>query len=107
MPFRPPKGYKPSIRYFKYLIYNTLIYKNNTINTFTSLEKLEFILRIFDINLKLSSKSKQDAYIRNLIRKSRKNRYKLKLLLVLRLSLIKKVYFEKNLALALKGKLKS
>jgi hypothetical protein len=31
----------------------------------------------------------------------------LKLLLVLRLSLIKKVYFKKNLALALKGKCKS
>ncbi len=89
-------------RYYKYLIYNTPIYKNNTINTFSSLNKLEFILRILDLNLKLSSSSKEDSYLRNLIKKNKTNKYKLKLLLLIRISL-NKIIRVKFLIKALKG----
>ena len=104
MRFNPSQKRVTTTRYYKYLIYNTPIYKNNTLSTYTPLNKLEFILRILDFNLKLSSKSKQDSYLRNLIRKNKINKYKLKLLLIIRISLNKKIQRDSNLIRAFEGK---
>ena|ERR1700712_2264100 len=99
------KSYRPTTRFFKYLIYNTPIYKSKELVDYTLEAKVNFILKIFDISLKLSQRNKEDSYLRNSIRKNIKNRYKLKLLLVLRLNIFKS-YFKKNrnLLRALEGK---
>jgi len=103
MRFDRTKKRVTSTRYYKYLIYNTSIYKENTINTYTSLNKLEFILRILDLNLKLSTISKEDSFLRNLTRKNKNNKYKLKLILILRISLNKKISKDKFLIKAFEG----
>jgi hypothetical protein len=92
------KDLKPTTRYYKSLIYNTLLYKNNKLKTSSKEDILKFIITIIDINLRFSSRFKDDSYLRNLIKKKLKSKAELNFLLRLRIQLFKRLA-KRNIAL--------
>ena len=96
-----------SYRYFGHTsnYYKTLIYKSPIISPSSSnIDKLKAIIIALDINLKLSQRSKEDSYLRNLIKKNLKNIQLQKYLLKLRLNLIINLALEgPNLKRAING----
>jgi hypothetical protein len=97
--------FKPTTRYYKSLIYNTSIYKSNKLKITSKEDILKFIITILDINLRFSSRFKDDSYLRNLIKKKLKSKLELNLLLRLRIQLFKRLA-KRNIALtiAIQGK---
>jgi len=89
---------KPTTRYYKSLVYNTLLYKNNKLKTSSKEDILKFIITIIDINLRFSSRFKDDSYLRNLIKKKLKSKAELNFLLRLRIQLFKRLA-KRNIAL--------
>jgi hypothetical protein len=85
------KDLKLTTRYYKSLIYNTLLYKNNKLKTFSKEDILKFIITILDINLWFSSRFKDNSYLRNLIKKKLKSKLELNFLLRLRIQLFKRL----------------
>jgi hypothetical protein len=69
--------------YYKSLLYNTLFYKSNILKRFLKEDILKYINIIFDINLRFSSRFKDNNYLRNLIKKKLKFKLELNFLLKL------------------------
>ena len=97
---------KLTTRYYKSLIYNTSFYKDNKFKNSSKEDILKYIITILDINLRFSSRFKDDSYLRNLIKKKLSSKIELIFLLKLRIQLF--IYLAKyniNLIRAIEGKL--
>ena len=92
------KDLKPTTYYYKFLIYNTLLYKNNKLKTSSKEDILKFIITIIDITLRFSSCFKDNSYLQNWIKKKLKSKTELNFLLRLRIQLFK-CLAKRNIAL--------
>jgi hypothetical protein len=56
-------NFKLTTRYYKSLLYNTSLYKSNALKRSLKEDILKYIIIIFDINLRFSSRFKNNSYL--------------------------------------------